>query len=348
MGVSKHIYGVKVSKYFSERTDDAVDFTDPIPCTYGTSGSSPFDNCMPWKGMQKVTFGNNVFVRIPKFWYYYQQHMGTGTEGYDIFKIADYPAEGFTVSPAHSDRGDGKGERNFVYVSRYLGGSSRYSRSGTTPDANRRMEYFQTKASGIGSGYYLIDDAMMWTIRLLYLVEFANGDCQSSIGYGCGNNSSIESTGKTDNLAYHTGTCQSNKTTYGVGVQYRNIEDLWGNVYYFVDGCRKQTRSSGLLLWRNIVTKSQTSITQSAASFGHSPNKPYLTSGYFHVGYSSGYEYLKDTQESNGATATTGEKNVLYSGGSYLQTQKDGLFSYYFTDARSSFTNVGYRLQYLP
>ena len=56
------------------------------------------------------------------------------------------------------------------------------------------------------------------------------------IGYNCGNNNSKENTGSTDTMPYHTGTMQTSKTTYGVGVQYRYIEDPWGNVLDWCDG----------------------------------------------------------------------------------------------------------------
>jgi hypothetical protein len=37
-------------------------------------------------------------------------------------------------------------------------------------------------------------------------------------------------------MPYHTGTMQDSRTTYGVGVQYRYIEDPWGNVEDWCDG----------------------------------------------------------------------------------------------------------------
>jgi hypothetical protein len=79
----------------------------------------------------------------------------------------------------------------------------------------------------------------LWiTIWLLYLVEFANWNSQLMIGYGCGRGSSVgkENSGSTDSMPYHTGTMQTSRTTYGVGIQYRYIEDPWANVVDWVDG----------------------------------------------------------------------------------------------------------------
>lgn len=109
-----------------ERTDDAVGFEDPQPYYSGMSGtpSSPFDNIQPWAGMVRsmdATAGE--VVAIPKFYY----KMGYADAENNLgLKIQIAPASngdvwatsnGFSVSPAHVDRGDGKGERDIVYLS---------------------------------------------------------------------------------------------------------------------------------------------------------------------------------------------------------------------------------------
>lgn len=70
---------------------------------------------------------------------------------------------------------------------------------------------------------------------MLYLVEYADWDSQAKIGHG-GSNSGIVNNGASDNMTYHTGTMQADRTTKGTGCQYRHIEDWWGNVYDWVDG----------------------------------------------------------------------------------------------------------------
>ena len=70
-----HIYGVYwdgTSSPAMTRTDDAADFTDPNPYYANMSGtpSSPFDNLMPWSGMEIVTDSEaGKLVKIPKFWF---------------------------------------------------------------------------------------------------------------------------------------------------------------------------------------------------------------------------------------------------------------------------------------
>ena len=221
------------------RTDAAADFVDPVPSVGGSAGSSPFDNIMPWAGMQIVEdeFAGTM-VSIPKFYYKITK---TGREL--SLQIADAPVPGFSVSPAHMDRGDGKGERDVVYIARYKCSSTNgMSVTGAYPLINRGRSDIRTdirtKQERYGmSGYSIQDYAMFWTVRMLMLVEFATWDFQGAIGYGCGGEG-LEYTGSTDNMGYHTGTVSESVETYAVGIQYRYIEDLWANVFEHIDGIR--------------------------------------------------------------------------------------------------------------
>ena len=193
-------------------------------------------------------------VSIPKFWYKITQN--STTHGLKI-QIADGEVEGFSVSPAHMDRGDGKGERDIVYVGRYHCRTGYKSVPGDAPLANITRANFRTWIHNLGSTIWQWDFATRFTIWLLYLVEFANWDSQSCIGYGCGNNSAAQAMGYTDSMPYHTGTTQSSRTTYGLGTQYRHIEGLWDNVYDWIDGC--YYNSSGLNIILNPANFSDSS-----------------------------------------------------------------------------------------
>lgn len=231
------IYGVSWDKSSStalSRTDDSAAFVNPDPYVADGNhpGSSPFDNLMPWAGMVKETIDGNVLVKIPKFWYKI-----TNTTNALKIQIADGPADGFKVSPAHQARNANESDRDYVYIGRYKCSSSDYkSVSGVSPKVSITRATARTSIAALGTGYWQQDFATFWTIRLLYLVEFANWDSQAVIGYGCGNSSYVQSTGASDSMPYHTGTMKALRTTSGVGTQYRWIEDLWGNVFEWVDG----------------------------------------------------------------------------------------------------------------
>ena len=237
------IYGVQwagTSSPAFTRTDDAALFADPQPYYAGMSGtpSSPFDSCMPWSGMEIVDDAEaGKLVKIPKFWYKWTRS-GSSMK----LQISDAEQTGFYVSPAHADRGDGSGERDYVYVGRYHCGSSNYkSVSGVTPAGNMTRAEFRTAIHNLGTKVWQYDFAMYWTIMMLYLVEFANWNSQAMIGGGGseGESSSaaVYNMGTTDNMPYHTGTVATSiaANVYGAN-QYRYIEGLWANVFDWVDG----------------------------------------------------------------------------------------------------------------
>ena len=249
-----HVYGVIWDKTQTAttltRTDDAASFANPDPYVADGNhpGSSPFDNIWPWSGMVKETVNKTwngrdypcSMVKIPKFWYKIENSNNSLK-----IQIADGPKTGFKVSPAHQARNENESDRDYVYIGRYksLGFalSGIYplyvSYTGVTPTTNvTRNTARESSKNNEGSGFWQQDFAMFWTVRLLYIVEFADWNSQAVIGYGCGNGSSVQVTGASDSMPYHTGTMQSARTTYGVGCQYRWIEDLWGNVREWVDG----------------------------------------------------------------------------------------------------------------
>lgn len=228
------VYGVswdKSSDTKFSRTDDAAFFTEPTAAIGTGTGSSPFDDCYPWSGIEKVTMNGDALVKIPKFWV-------KVTNGASLkIQIADKEKEGFNVSPAHADRGDGKGERDYIYVSRYTLNSSYKSTSGNKSVNNMTRATARSQIKAHGTGYYQYDYLTYLTILYLYLVEYADWNAQNVIGYGycaSGNNAQIN-TGGTDSMTYHTGTSGSSRGA-NAAIQYRYIENLWGNIWQWVDG----------------------------------------------------------------------------------------------------------------
>ena len=342
-----HIYGASwdgTSTTKWTRTDDSAGFVDPVPYVQGVSSyGSPFDNLQPWAGMAKSERTGGTMVAIPKFWYELKQN-GNGM----TIRIATGPIEGFSVSPAHMDRGDGKGERDVVYIGRYhCGTSSNKSTSGQRPKANITRSSARSTIHGLGANIWQMDFLMRFTIWLLYIVEFADWNSQAKIGYGCGNNSSTENMGYTDSMPYHTGTTKNSRTTYGCGTQYRNIEGLWDNVLDWMDGC--YYNGSGL----NVI-KNPNQFSDSA----NGVNVGTLTSGYpskFTVRSQAGFPLFAPSA-SSGSDSTYSCDNWYFGssypclcvGGYYGQNTNCGLFCVVFNNASNSNANIGCRLQELP
>lgn len=345
------IYGVEwdgTATTAWSRTDDAAGFTNPVPAVNNGTGSSPFDNLMPWSGMQKVTDSEaGTLVSIPKFWYKWTRSGSTMK-----LQIADRATAGFSVSPAHQDRGDGYGERDMVYVGRYHCHTSNYkSQSGGNPMARITRESARSSIHNLGSTIWQFDFAMLWTIYMLYLVEFADWNTQKTIGYGGSNNSSTENMGATDNMQYHTGTAQSSRSTYGVGCQYRWIEDLWGNVHDWVDGI--YFNNSTIYAIKNPASYSD---TIGGTNIGTRPTSSDYISAWGNQ-TSSGFEWALYPSAVSGSESTyicdycsyDSSGVVMCCGGSYGQTQVYGLF---YLDgnypASGSHPAIGCRLQKLP
>ena len=330
------------------RTDASANFTDPVPAVNGGSGSSPFDNCSPWKDMTIVDNSNaGKVVKIPKFYYKW-----TRTGSKMKLQIADGYVDGFYVSPAHADRGDGKGERDFVYVGRYHCGASNYkSVSGVKPEANHTRAEFRSSIHNLGSTIWQWDYATLITIQMLYLVEFADWNSQAKIGYGCGNNSGTENMGSTDSMQYHTGTMAANRTTYTVGIQYRYIEGLWSNVYDWCDGIY----FSGADIYC-IKNPSNFSDTANGTKVGTRATSSNYISAYTNP-TASGFEYAIYPNAVSGSDSTyvcdycgyNASGVVLYVGGNYNQSQFRGLFfllGYYAATSKNA--SIGSRLLVLP
>lgn len=211
--------------------------TEPVPAVGTGSGSSPFDSYAPWNGMKECNLNNagavtawkgdsgfsrsNNFtmVFIPEF---YVAAKRNGTKQY--FYVSDKPKNGMTKHP-----GSGK------YIGKYHIGSQIVSKSGVSPLVDYSRSWFRTGAKNSDSKFHLYDFATYCAIIFLYIVEFADWNCQKKIGPGI-TNGSMHLNGDTDNMKYHTGRTNDWAGDAQNPVQYRWVENLWGNVYQWVDG----------------------------------------------------------------------------------------------------------------
>ena len=189
------------------RTDDAAGFTDPVPAVNNGTGSSPFDDLMPWAGMVREERAGGVEVKEPKYWFKW-----TKTGKMMKLQIADMPVEGFHVDPVNMDRGDGLGELDFSYIGRY------HCVEGWKSETNKAQKGYITRSAAragihsLGADFWQIDFAQFWYVGMLFLVEFADWNGQATIGYGCSVNSNQMNNGQTDSMQYHTVTISDRKS----------------------------------------------------------------------------------------------------------------------------------------
>lgn len=348
MWTRPHIYGVSWKKTGNTltRTDDAKNFVKPTVGTGTSQGSSPFNNLYPWNQMTKVVEGNNTLVKIPKFWFKW-----TNTSSYLTLQICDKPIEGFYVSPMHADRGDGKGERDIAYIGRYrCANSTYYSKTGLAPQVSMTIEAARTKVKSLGTGYYQQDLSSFWTLRMLYLVEFANWDAYAVIPRPNAPTYANIKSGYTDAMTYHTGTSSN-----GYSFQYRWIEDPWAGMLEWCDGVRFANNNVYVIM--NPSQFSNTANGTYIGTLGSSNNlegfikdwKMSNVPGYEWALWVDGVHTTEQTNSIPDWYYTKPGGNALYTGGSRTILNKHGAFFMYcdFTNTQTS-EFIGTRLMKLP
>lgn len=341
--------------------------TEPVPAVGTGSGSSPFDNYMPWMGMEeycaslvgssppkevsalykkgedgfeRTNPNKPVFVKIPEFYYKIEK---SG----NIFRyyIADGSLDGFSLHP-------GSG----CYVARYegvkgnsSGTSTMRSNSGLTPSTSDTRDGFRVTSKATATGFQLYDFAAWCAVGLLYRVEYADWGSQEKIGPGIVNDGAAHKTGETDAMVYHTGRANSDDNA---AVQYRGIENPWGNVSEFIDGINVEQRATYISIDPENYSDDSLS-TNSYSSAGVSlPSNGYTKE----LGLSSKYPWAFLPFSSGGGSSSSYVTDAVYGGdglrvlnvGGHITSNREaGLFFFHAGVASSGTSNkVGTRLQF--
>ena len=341
--------------------------TEPVPAVGTGSGSSPFDSYMPWMGMEeycaslvgssppkevsalykkgedgfeRTNPNKPVFVKIPEFYYKIEK---SG----NIFRyyIADGSLDGFSLHP-------GSG----CYVARYegvkgnsSGTSTMRSDSGLTPSTSDTRDGFRVTSKATATGFQLYDFAAWCAVGLLYRVEYADWGSQEKIGPGIVNDTAAHKTGETDAMVYHTGRANSGDNA---AVQYRGVENPWGNVSEFIDGINVEQRSTYISIDPENYSDDSLS-TNSYSSAGVSlPSNGYTKE----LGLSSKYPWAFLPFSSGGGSSSSYVTDAVYGGdglrvlnvGGHITSNREaGLFFFHAGVASSGTSNkVGTRLQF--
>ena len=328
--------------------------TNPSPAVGTGAGRSPFDNYLPWSGMDEYNIINNAVsykkgqsgfsrssydtvVFIPE---YYFRIIDDAANKKRYFYIADKAKSGFTKHP-----GSGK------YVGRYNTISGYYSKTGSQPLANMTRATARTNSKNKGSKWGQYDFASWCAVWLLYLVEFADWNSQATIGVGICNGSSMSNTGGTDGMSYHTGTAASSRTATGA-VQYRNIENPYGNIWEWIDGVNF---SDGTVY---VCTTPASYADDTTAGYTNAGTKVQSNGFIKAIGLSSAAPWAFFPTEVGGSETIyipdyayySSGWRVLMVGGNYgNSTGTVGLFYFYAYYASSnSYSGVGARLLFHP
>ena len=327
--------------------------TEPVAAVGTDFGSSPFDSHAPWSGMEEYNIVNNAvgpkygetgfsrtdndtMVYIPEFYYNVKDDSANSKR---YFYISDRKIDGFEKHP-----GSGR------YVGRYNTIAGNYSESDAAPYVNITINTARTGATGKGSKWSLYDYASWCAIQLLYLVEYADWNSQTKIGRGYVNGSSALTSGATDTMAYHTGRVAG--TDGKTAVQYRHIENAWGNVAEFVDGLNAKGSSV------YICTDPSRYASNTADRYIEFTGMPTASAYISGLKYYDGYPWLMLPQTGKGSSSTyipdlygywTSDWAYMKIGGHYSAGSDAGLFNFDRGGPTSeASSNMGARLQFNP
>lgn len=309
-----------------------------------------------------------VMVYVKKFYYKLDVSQPGDLSGINIRKgrwsISDIPIEGYKLHPAFL-AADGVTElpyflygafdavgqdSNGIYSSSYNTTSYKLSSVGGNtykPICSLTRATARTMATNRGNGWYQVGVKQTMAIQMLFAVEFGFNS-QVAVGRGIVNDTGTHNTGLT--IGNKTSGTYDNATT---AVNYRGIENLWGNIINFIDGINISNTTPYIC---NTFTFSDNTSTDYTRISFILPGINYTTA----FGYDSDNDWVLLPSETNRSTVdefgpigdyfgSNSDWRVARLGGSYIYGRDAGLF-YWDCHYNSSYTDVGVgsRLMYIP
>ena len=174
----------------------------------------------------------NVMVEIPK------HYIKVETVGnVDSLNVSLTPETGYVLDPAFLKwNGTAMVEVPYRYFRAYEGfvsGSKLLSVSGVTPTTTQTISVFRTQAMANGAGWHLTDWNLLNTIKRLCYIEFCDFIVTKYLGNG---NDTGDDYGLTTGQSNALGNRSSNSTHNDKYMSYRGIENMYADIWEFVDG----------------------------------------------------------------------------------------------------------------
>jgi len=314
-----------------------------------------------------VEDGSNgqVMVKIPKFYYKVTPDENGGLDGVNIRKctweISETPADGFTLHPAFYDANgneidyflygafDGVGQRDSTYGTSYNTSTDKLSSvagSSYLPTNSLTRATARTMATNRGTGWYSAGVKQTMAVLMLFAVEYGFNS-QIAVGQGVVSASAATYAGQTTgNITSGT---QDNKTT---PVNWRGIENLWGNIWDWIDGLNVNGRIPYFCNTYTFVDDTSTGYTQISFSL---PSSNYITA----FGYDSTNDWVLLPSESSSTANPSGPIGDYVSsnsgwrvarlGGYWDDDSNAGAFCWYCSnDSSKADARIGARLMFIP
>lgn len=312
--------------------EDFTKFEDGTPADITTGNSGDVMIAFPRKGLRIITSsdGNKVTISMTDdpnaSDFEYNAHT-KGTTAKDVFYLGAYKASSIS--------------------------SVLRSLSGKQILTNQNIGVFRSLAEVKGTGYEQSGFYQLIYRQCMYILKYLNLNSQATIGYGYvqSNNSSPTFTGGSETWGMDSEIINQTYPTYMKDQEHHvklfGLEDCWGNVWEWIDGCVVDSSRNILTSNSNFNNTGSGYVNNgqgASADLGNFMSKP---QGSTKTGFlpkevnGSGSTYFCDY------TALAASR-VCYFGGGYSISTNAGMFrlSAFYNDTYTS-TGIGARLMYL-
>jgi len=365
-----YTFGAQWNKTLSStqltRLHDAIGLNF-APAVNGQGGSSDFDNLPIYRdiylvntdangnithrfgepGFSRTPVVGDVMVHIPLF---YCKFLNDNVNR--DFLISNTKWDNTWNEAPGFRRPDGT-IRPYILVSAYTLNSEYRSVSGNQSKESITRATARAGIRARGANFYQHDFMVQSTIELLYIIEVANLDSQAAVGRGYtdSGNSAQQNTGGADNIAFHSGSTVASNVATG-RVKYRNMENLWGNLDFWVDGINFNDSTTYVATNPNDYAD-DTTTNYTALSYTKA-----VADGYQKAwGFDPAFPWAQVPTDATGADGTyvpdyywqSSGWRVLRAGGGWANGTLAGLFCFTTSNpSANTDTYVGCRLLVLP
>ena len=309
-----------------------------------------------------------VMVYVRKFYYKLDVSEEGSLSGVNIRKgkwsISDTPDTGFKLHPAFIGT-DGTTEldyflygafeavgqdNNGTYSTNYNTTSYKMGSVGGNayePIGNLERYTARTMAANRGTGWYQAAVRQTMAVQMLFAVEYGfNSQLTLGQGFTDSSNSNPINAGTT------TGSISSGSTTNAkIAVNYRGIENMWGNKFAWIDGLNMSSTTPYICNSYSFADDTTTGYTQIAFNC---PASNYQSA----LGYDSTNDWVLLPSEASGANQNSAIGDYVYTstgsfaarlGGGWNDSSNAGVFYWSLYHAASGRARyIGARLMYIP
>ncbi len=354
--VDSSIYGVRrqisSSSTAWERINNSVGKTAKAQ-TSASAVQNDFDNIKPWSDIKICDvladgtvnkYYNDpdfsytspkgyIMVEVPSFWWKREQ-----TGGYEYIYISMVQHEGYTKSDK-------------FYIGKYTATGSKSAvtcKSGVANLVSISITDLRTSAKNIGTNWGLMDILRWSLIQMLYLVEYADYNCQKTIGNGV-SNGSIINTGGCDSIGVKSGYLSNDQKH---AVVYRGIENLWGNIYQWVDGININSYNAWVCYDRSQYASDKVASPYKKLGYADANSSGYIKT----MGYDANNPAIQRATATGGSDSTycpdyfysSSSTSAVCVGGDYSGEGHCGLWCAYCSSSSDADSGLGGRLLFVP